>query len=250
MPRQLTPIPPGSRFGRLIVEALVEDGPRHRYSCACDCGNTAPSVPATHLRRGITKSCGCLQEEMHAGRRAKPPGLAVGSAHGRLTITGVHKRDRQGIWHYHVQCECGTTKTVRGDNLKSGNTSSCGCAKLGSRTHPRGSAESAITYIFIAYRRGAQRRGHAWDLTREQLAVLITGDCHYCGTPPATLKQTTLGPFLWNGIDRLQNDQGYAAGNLVPCCRTCNTAKNTMTVEAFAQWVKRIASRVQQWHPP
>lgn len=249
MTRDLTPIAPGSRFGRLIVEALVEGGPRHRYSSVCDCGNIAPSVRASYLRKGVTRSCGCLQEEMHAGRRAKPPALAVGSTHGRLTVTGAYKRDRQGIWHYHVQCECGTIKTVREDNLKSGNTSSCGCAKKGSRTHPRGSAESAITYIFIAYRRGARQRGHTWDLTREQLAALIVGDCHYCGTPPATLKKTALGPFLWNGIDRLQNNQGYAPGNLVTCCRTCNTAKSTMTVEAFAHWVQRVASKVHLWHP-
>lgn len=249
MARMHIPVVAGSRFGRLVVEALVEGGSRHRYRCVCDCGNTVSSVRASYLKKGITRSCGCLQDEMYASRRAKPPVLSIGSVHGLLRVTGVYKRDRHGMWHYHVQCECGTTKTVREDNLKSGNTSSCGCAKRGSRTRLRGSAESATTYIFIAYRRGALRRGHTWDLTREQLAALITGDCHYCGSPPATLKKTTLGPFLWNGIDRLQNDQGYAPGNLVTCCRACNIAKSTMTVAAFAHWVQLVASRVKHWHP-
>jgi len=86
-------------------------------------------------------------------------------------------------------------------------------------------------------------------LTREQVGALITATCHYCGTPPATVKPTSQGPFLWNGIDRLHNDQGYTPENSVTCCRACNVAKNIMSIEAFAQWVERLASRVPHWHP-
>jgi predicted SprT family Zn-dependent metalloprotease len=243
-----TPIPPGTRFGRLTVEAQeVTDARGIHYRCKCDCG-TYTTVRVDHLKAGVKKSCGCLRAETIAARRAKPPSLSIGSTFGRLTVTGVHKRDRLGLYHYHCQCECGKTTTVRADNLISGNTSSCGCGRGRSPKNPRGTADSAIDYIIIAYKRGALRRGHAWALTRDQVIPLITATCHYCGTPPATVKPTRQGPFLWNGIDRLHNDQGYTPENSVTCCRTCNIAKNTMSIEEFAQWVERLASRVQHWH--
>src|SRR5262249_12475223 len=152
-----------------------------------------------------------------------------------------------GLYHYHCQCECGKTTSVRATNLTDGNTSSCGCGR-GRRTY-RSSAYSATGYIIIAYKRRSLQRGFEWALTREQVCALIAATCHYCGTPPATVKPTRQGPFLWNGIDRLHNDQGYTPENSVTCCRTCNVAKNTMSIEAFAQWVERLASRAQHWHP-
>lgn len=53
-------VPPGTRFGRLTV---VGDGGRERglvtFVCRCDCGATTRVVSA-NLRRGLTRSCGCL----------------------------------------------------------------------------------------------------------------------------------------------------------------------------------------------
>lgn len=52
----------GQRFGRLT--AVKEDSRRDKWGrimwvCRCDCGNIV-SVAGTDLRRGSTKSCGCL----------------------------------------------------------------------------------------------------------------------------------------------------------------------------------------------
>lgn len=256
MTRKHTPIPHGTRFGRLTVEErdITVDGrkathaQRIFYRCKCDCG-TYTSVRAYHLKSGSKKSCGCLRAETIAGRRARPPSLNIGDVFGRLTVTGVHRRDRLGHYHYHCKCECGKPKTVREDNLRTGNTSSCGCGRGQLPTNPRGSAYSATSYIIIAYRRSALQRGHEWALTREQVSALIAANCRYCGTPPATVKPTRKGPFLWNGIDRLRNDRGYTPENSVTSCRTCNVAKSVMSIEAFARWVQLLASRVQHWHP-
>lgn len=57
----------GQRFGRLT--ALYPTGKRIGHSvmwnCQCDCGNTA-DVAAINLRKGYTKSCGCLSSEVHS----------------------------------------------------------------------------------------------------------------------------------------------------------------------------------------
>ena len=54
----------GQRFGRLVAVKRLESDRRGaaRWLCQCDCGGT--STPYTNnLRRGMSKSCGCLQAE-------------------------------------------------------------------------------------------------------------------------------------------------------------------------------------------
>jgi hypothetical protein len=65
----------GSRFGRWIVEA--SDTPsstgERRWNCRCACGNTG-TVAASNLRRGISRSCGCLMREAVGARNRKHGG--------------------------------------------------------------------------------------------------------------------------------------------------------------------------------
>ena len=49
----------GKRFGRLVVICHVKKG---YWLCQCDCGKKAV-VLSTGLKRGTTKSCGCLYDE-------------------------------------------------------------------------------------------------------------------------------------------------------------------------------------------
>lgn len=52
----------GQRFGRLVVLGL-SDYKRYRILCKCDCGNIVP-IYKYNLRDGISKSCGCLRNEI------------------------------------------------------------------------------------------------------------------------------------------------------------------------------------------
>ena len=52
----------------------------------------------------------------------------TGNIFGRLTVLGdVRKRTKNGKVLWHCLCEFGTVTFVRGDHLKSGKISSCGC---------------------------------------------------------------------------------------------------------------------------
>ena len=58
----------GQRFGRLEVIGKVEKPSNRKYTsaywlCKCDCGNKKV-VASNDLRRGVTKSCGCLLSQM------------------------------------------------------------------------------------------------------------------------------------------------------------------------------------------
>lgn len=66
----------------------------------------------------------------------------------------------------------------------------------------------------------ARRRGISWDLTKEQYVSLRTSDlCHYCRGP---MTQSGIG------LDRCENELGYAIDNVVPCCKECNLVKGCM----------------------
>lgn len=86
------------------------------------------------------------------------------------------------------------------------------------------------------HRRKAKERGVEWGLSQEQYAeALGDGVCHWC-------KGETFG----NGVclDRIDNSLGYVAGNVIPCCPSCNGDRRTLTyAEYLAVWlVRRMAS--------
>lgn len=57
----------GQRFGRLTV---IQETPERKsgsvcWVCKCDCGNITNPIPYTSLKRGHTRSCGCLNRDQH-----------------------------------------------------------------------------------------------------------------------------------------------------------------------------------------
>lgn len=57
----------GNRYGRLTVVEFAGIGPHGgaKWLCACDCGMSV-EVYGNKLRKGRTKSCGCLKKEVGA----------------------------------------------------------------------------------------------------------------------------------------------------------------------------------------
>jgi hypothetical protein len=45
---------------------------------------------------------------------------------------------------------------------------------------------------------------------------------------------------LYNGIDRINNEEGYTSNNTVSCCFTCNRMKGTMSSEEFKIHLKKL----------
>lgn len=59
----------GQKFGRLTVVERSENNKsgRVQWKCICECGNTK-EISSNTLRRGKTKSCGCLRIEENISR--------------------------------------------------------------------------------------------------------------------------------------------------------------------------------------
>ena len=51
----------------------------------------------------------------------------TGKKFGRLTVVGYSHKDSHGACYWECVCKCGSPLIVRGQNLRSGHTQSCGC---------------------------------------------------------------------------------------------------------------------------
>ena len=97
------------KYGKLTA---VEYLGKSKWRCVCDCGKEK-IVYGGHLESGHTKSCGCF----------RPPRTDLSlQTFGRLTV-----EEWLGDGKWKCKCECGNEVAVQTDNLKNGNTQSCGC---------------------------------------------------------------------------------------------------------------------------
>lgn len=85
------------------------------WVCRCECGNEK-IVSGKILRRGNSTSCGECNK------------INIGDVfHNLIVINEAPAKNGHSYWK--CKCTCGKIIDVRGSNLKSGNTKSCGCSK-------------------------------------------------------------------------------------------------------------------------
>ena len=226
----------GNQFGRLTVARRVENDKRGRtrWLCHCVCGNEKVIAGAS-LRSGDTQSCGCFQRE----RVSQASTVDItGHKYGRLTVFERAGSDRRHRSTWLCRCDCGNEIVVKSNALRTGNTKSCGClTREGNCKLPKG--EAAFNELFSRMQRNAKERGLKWQLTKAQVRYLTKQPCYYCGVVPekSTDRPRLNGDYIYNGLDRTDNDEGYAIGNVVSCCEECNYAKRTRSVEQFRDWI-------------
>ncbi len=114
----------------------------------------------------------------------------------------------------------------------------------------RGDSKTCLNSLFHTYRHQAKRREFIFELTKEQFAELTKQNCWYCGQEPAQITRITphqrkcgakYAYYLYNGIDRVNNEAGYTEANCVPCCGRCNHMKHVLHAENFIIHIRKIA---------
>lgn len=148
----------GQKYGRLT--ALEKSG-KDRFGsslwrCKCDCGNET-IVLLCNLRRGYTKSCGCLLKEIQNNKtrariklklKIKESKIKIrfakydlsGKKFNRLTVLCLGGEMKNGRNKWLCRCDCGEETIVCTGNLKNGSVKSCGCIqkeamrKIGTKT--------------------------------------------------------------------------------------------------------------------
>lgn len=169
--------------------------------------------------------------------------LTVLSCAGIQVNEVTNKRHR--IWN--CICTCGKETIATTSQLLRGGKLSCGCRKLASAktnglNNALGAKHSGLTVIYLSYRNRAKKIGVKFSLTRKQVEKLIQLPCTYCGsTFSNTLKKSSF-EYRHNGIDRTDSGKGYSLDNTVPCCKTCNYMKLSLSVDEFLTHIRKIIS--------
>ncbi len=176
----------------------------------------------------------------------------AGRRFGRLLVTkrdGAYLKNRLAVWL--CQCDCGNVTSVRGASLRKGTTKSCGCLSkemTSERTKlPKG--ESAFNALYQVYKRNAEKRGLGFNISKTFFRQLVIQPCYYCGGSPSNVSKgnrNTNGVFVYNGLDRVQNEIGYVPDNVVPCCRRCNYVKATLSVDELVIHCKKIVNHYEK----
>lgn len=94
----------GQKFGNLTVVARGEnDGTAARWVCICDCGRTQ-LIRGSHLRRGITKTCGCSR--ILDRTYPEPPPVSgarwIPLGHGKFTLVDEEDFERLNVYLWHA----------------------------------------------------------------------------------------------------------------------------------------------------
>ena len=158
---------------------------------------------------------------------------------GRLVVLreSGKAKDRSILWD--CSCDCGKVIKVKSRSLVSGETKSCGCLRKIK------AGEANFNKLLANYQNSARRNDVPFSLMTEQFRELTKRNCHYCGTKPRQKKYRRFsnGAYIFNGIDRKNNDLGYTVKNSLPCCFICNRAKGTMSYKEFILWIQTIVKR-------
>jgi hypothetical protein len=89
------------------------------------------------------------------------------------------------------------------------------------------------------YKRGARTRNLEWSLSDVVALALFQMPCYYCNSHESL-----------NGIDRLDNTQGYILENCAPCCTTCNFGKRDLSEEEFLEMCLKVTAHRFPWAVP
>ena len=203
-----------------------------------------------HIKRGGGKFCSVECKNAKA-----PFEDHKGKVFGRLTVLNKEPHHYRHHVMWSCRCECGKEVSVRADALKSGHVRSCGCLMDG---HPQSDRDTAVRkslYLQQIKKRHSRKGWGAECITFQEYKELMKEPCSYCGAEFSNFHKDQLrtGKIIsglvirYNGIDRRDNMKGYTKGNSVPCCKTCNKAKQSMTVKEFYDWISRVYHNRLAW---
>jgi hypothetical protein len=172
----------------------------------------------------------------------------TGKTFGELTVLGFHGYYKLPCGKSKLQwlcrCSCGIVKPILSTTLRNTKVQSCGHykAQIASKTFRKPLREVVQNNTMHHYKKNAKRMGRVFDLTIDQWFEMITSNCHYCGSLPSNSwgHRYSDEVFRYNGVDRVDNEQGYTPDNTVSCCAPCNMMKRGMAVNDFLAHVKRI----------
>lgn len=161
----------------------------------------------------------------------------IGERFGNIIITNQYFNKFDRNLKVDLICDCGiieTNKSFRNVRLRRK------CLHLPKQG-------SALRSLKFNYMRGAEKRDLEFKLTDDQFSKITKQNCIYCGAAPNSIVRSNYNDgstisdiYVYNGIDRVDNELGYTNENCVPCCKMCNWFKAQSSVKDFINHVNKI----------
>lgn len=137
---------------------------------------------------------------------------------GRLTVIAEAERSERGHRRVDVRCDCGSTRTVYWDSLKSGRTASCGCLHK-ERVRAAGTKHGETSHT------GKSREYKAWISMKARCGNPNGPAYHRYGGRGITVCDEWVDDFAAflahvgrcpaaHTLDRIDNNKGYQPGNV------------------------------------
>lgn len=221
----------GLTFGKLIVLSFSRYENTHRFwLCQCQCvDKTEIIVNESNLKNGNTKSCGCT--------RFKD---ITGDMYGRWKVLQRVKDNKYSHASWICKCmKCGHETVSDGTRIRKGLSIKCNCPN--NNKLPEG--EARFNALYHMYSSSEFTRGLNFDIPKIIFRCLIKCRCYYCDREPYSQyeKDKSNGSFIYNGLDRVDNNIGYTIDNVVTCCKECNRMKGSMKHDLFVDLCNRIS---------
>lgn len=212
---------------------VIEYVGKSKFRCQCDCG-VISNVLARYLKNGKSKSCSSCHGEI--GKF-----LQMGDKVGKLTLLTPSLRNNSKSKYWECQCECGTKEYIAQARLSRNQRTTC---RKCNPNIPR-VANAAFNKLYFSYRTGAISRHIEWGLTEEEFRTITSANCYYTGLPPSGISKTQISEYIFNGVDRVDNDRGYFIDNCVPCNGKINKMKNNMTYSEFVELCALVSKGIE-----
>lgn len=170
-----------------------------------------------------------------------------GKKFNKLKIIKPIQREIGERTKYLCLCDCGNEVIVDGSKIKNNHTKSCGCIRNEvdyGKGRRLASGEASRNSLINSYKYNSKNKGIKFELSDEEMILMFESNCYYCGREPymATQRKGCYGAYIYNGIDRLNNDPniGYITNNTVSCCTKCNYIKNKLNYDEFIKWISEV----------
>ena len=178
------------KFGKLIAlycnikyTGYKTKRKRKIWTCKCECGNYT-NVDYYNLINGHTTSCGCNKNGRFQLRADKD---MIGQKFGKLTDL-ERIENKADIWK--CKCDCGSILSIKGSNLKNGNTQSCGCLQKEkiAKANRKDISGQRFGKLIALYDCGEKNKQRIWfckcdcgGIVRVKASNLIRGITTSCG---------------------------------------------------------------------
>ena len=159
-----------------------------------------------------------------------------GQRHGKLTVLHRHPAPGGNPDRWACKCDCGNIKYIRSNELiLQAHTSCTACAP----NKYQGYKDISKTY-WNTITLGAERRGHVFDISMEQVWDLYIRQDKKCAISGVDITFRKKGELRTASIDRIDSHIGYVLGNIQIIHKRLQFIKGSRSMEELLMWCRHI----------